>query len=44
MEIRVSNFKLDATEKGVWECVGRGGRKNYSFSARVWKEGEAFPS
>lgn len=27
MEIIVSNFKLDSSEKGVWERVGRGERK-----------------
>lgn len=46
MEIIVSNFKLDSSEKGVWERVGRGERKkkkkNYSFCAHVWKEGKTF--
>lgn len=37
MEIIVSNFKLDGSVKGEWECLGRGGRKKFTFSARVWK-------
>lgn len=44
MEIIVSNFKLDSSWKGLWERVGEGERKNYSFSAHVWKEGKTFPT
>lgn len=45
MEIIVSDFMLDSSEKGVWEYLGRWVRKNYPFSAYFHKKEEkTFPA
>lgn len=44
VEIIVSNFKLEGSEKGEWECVRRGERKTFLSRLMFGRERETFPS